>query len=78
MNSFEQFHHYRPRVGEPISYKGELVGHVTRVEGSLCFRSYPDGEPLPFIWCFNDGLNALHDWPSKAGGKIARCPGVNC
>lgn len=69
MNASEKFKAYRPRVGAPITYRGAPVGHVTRVEGSLCWRSYPDGESLPFIWCFKDGLNTLHDWPGKAGKK---------
>jgi hypothetical protein len=56
---------HKPRVGDPVTYKGEHVGTVTRVEGSLCWRTYPDGEVLPFIWCFKDGLNTLHDWPAK-------------
>ena len=59
------FHHLAPRIGQPITYRGEIVGTVTRVEGNLCWRSYPDGESLPFIWRFKDGLNTLHDWPGK-------------
>jgi hypothetical protein len=73
MKASEKFAASRPRVGQVISYRGEPVGKVTNVEGGLCWRSYPDGESLPFIWCFNDGLNALHDWPTKAG-KCALCP----
>ena len=56
---------HKPRVGDTITYRGEVVGNVTRVEGNLCWRSYPDGESLPFIWCFRDTLNILHDWPTK-------------
>lgn len=54
-----------PRVGDPITYEGAVVGLVTKVEGNLCWRTYPDGERLPFIWRFHDGLNPLHSWPGK-------------
>lgn len=73
----QTYRQHAPRVGQLVSYRGEPVGTVTLVDGALCWRSYPDGASLPFIWCFHDGLNALHDWPSKAGGKVARCPGVD-
>ena len=56
----------RPRVGTDIYYRGELVGTAIRVEGALCWRSCPGGESLPFIWCFRDGLNTLHNWEGKA------------
>ena len=72
MKPFQKFATSRPRVGQTIVYRGEPVGRVTSVDGNLCWRTYPDGESLPFIWAFHDGLNALHDWPTKAG-KIARC-----
>lgn len=55
----------KPRVGDQITYRGVVVGRVTRVEGNLCWRTYPDGESLPFIWRFKDGLNNLHSWPGK-------------
>lgn len=52
-----------PRVGDALSYRGAIVGTVTRVEGNLAWRSYPDGASLPFIWRFHDGkLNGLHTW----------------
>lgn len=42
------------------------VGTVTSVQGNLCWRTYSDGESLPFIWRFRDGkLNNLHSWPNK-------------
>ena len=56
-----------PRKGDIITYRGEPVGTVTHTEGNLCWRSYRDGESLPFIWRFADGtLNTLHSWPGKA------------
>jgi hypothetical protein len=62
----------RPRKGDLITYRGEVTGTVHRVEGALCWNAYSDGrDPLPFIWCFKDGLNALHDWPTKIGNKTA-------
>jgi hypothetical protein len=76
MNIILGYENHKPRIGQPITYKGEVVGVVTRVDGNLCWRSYPNGESLPFIWRFSDGVNALHDWPTKAGAKIARCPGI--
>jgi hypothetical protein len=60
----------KPRVGDMVKYHGVEVGRVTRVEGTLCWRSYADGEDLPFIWRFHDGqLNKLHEWPTK--GEMA-------
>lgn len=52
---------YRPRVGAPITCRGEPVGIVSRVDGGLCWA----GDEYLFIWCFRDGLNNLHDWPGK-------------
>lgn len=56
---------HKPSVGDEITYRGAVVGRVTSVSGNLCWRSYPDGESLPFIWRFHDGLNNLHSWPGK-------------
>jgi hypothetical protein len=79
MKPHEKFAAHRPRVGDQVRYSGPdhvRVSVVTRVEGNLC---YCDGEADGlFIWAFADGVNALHDWPTKAGAKVARCPGVNC
>jgi hypothetical protein len=53
-----------------VTYKGRDVGHVTRVEGTLCWIKELDGEcrygDAPFIWASSFGLNTLHDWPTKA------------
>jgi hypothetical protein len=59
----------RPRKGQTVSYRGQVVGVVDHVDGSLCWVRYHDSkkETLPFIWCFSEGLNKLHDWPTKAG-----------
>lgn len=62
---------HRPRKGAPITYRGELVGYVSSVEGNTCYVSplpehadkYPKG--AGFIWRFRDCLNELHDWPGK-------------
>lgn len=64
----ELFRESRPRKGDPVSYRGQPAGHVLSVEGALCWVSYTKG-PDPFIWCFKDGLNSLHDWPTKAHGR---------
>ncbi len=61
---------HRPRVGTTVTYKPYAnqaveVGEIVRVEGSLCWTRYDNGEAVPFIWCFNDTLNILHDWPGK-------------
>ena len=66
-----------PRKGDPVTYRGELVGHVSSVDGNICHiiprpehaDLYPNG--AGFIWRFQHGLNALHSWPGKppaAGG----------
>lgn len=60
-----------PKKGDPITYRGELVGTVSSVNGNLCHvdplpahaDKYPDN--APFIWRFKDGPNKLHDWPGK-------------
>lgn len=67
----EKYKLNRPRVGDPVTYRGKITGMVARVEGALCWNKYNDnhecaGETLPFIWCFREGLNTLHDWPTKA------------
>ena len=62
----ETFATSRPRKGDPVSYRGEAVGKVHRVEEGLLYVEKPDGEiSLQCIWCFRDGLNSLHSWPSK-------------
>lgn len=66
----EKFKAHRPRVGDVILYEGAPDSTVRRVEGNLCWKNYLDGSPpLPFIWCFQDGLNTMHDWPGKEIGK---------
>lgn len=66
----EKFKAHRPRVGSPITYEGKVTGKVHRVEGNLCWNAYADGSPpLPFIWCFQEGLNTMHVWPGKEIGK---------
>lgn len=61
----EKFKANKPKVGTQIHYKGQPAGQVTRTEGNLCYVKYSDGETLPFIWAFREGLNTLHDWPGK-------------
>lgn len=71
MNPHEKFAASRPHKGHAITYRGQPAGTVERVEEALCWVS--NGETtLPFIWCFKDGLNNLHSWPTKESGKD--CP----
>jgi hypothetical protein len=70
MKPHKLFAQFRPHVGDKIT--GASIGFVTSVDGAICHMT--DGNS--FIWCFRDGLNALHHWKRKAGGKLARCPGV--
>lgn len=56
----------KPRAGQDVTYSGRIAGKVVRVEGNLCWTAYDFGETLPFIWCFVEGLNTLHDWPTKS------------
>lgn len=59
----------RPRVGQMITYRGErgtVRGEVASVDGNLCWVRYEGKDAQPFIWRFRDGLNTLHDWPTKA------------
>lgn len=67
---------HKPSKGDPITYGGRVVGNVQRVDGNLCWTDYGNGEVLPFIWRFTDGVNALHDWPNKAGARVSFCPEV--
>jgi hypothetical protein len=61
----------KPRLGEVVTYRPgygrpETTGVVVSVEGNLCWTKYEGQEKaLPFIWRFAEGLNTLHDWPSK-------------
>lgn len=77
-----KFHDSRPRIGDEVTYMGKPHGRVKYVEDSLCWVRYydepanPDHRCMPFIWCFKDGLNALHTWPTKQPGLDAPCPGV--
>ena len=64
MQPFEKYAANRPKVGDPVSYRGEPAGTVQRVEGNLCWVNYTSGTD-PFIWAFKDGLNSLHDWLTK-------------
>lgn len=54
-----------PRKGERITYEGREVGNVSKVEGDICHVLYDTGITHQFIWRHPDGLNTLHDWPSK-------------
>jgi hypothetical protein len=54
----------RPRKGDTVSYQGKKFGIVSSVEREICWVDYPSGTDC-FIWCFKDGLNKLHDWPTK-------------
>lgn len=69
------FRQYRPRVGDPVTYEGRVVGTVSSTEGNLCWCAYETGT-APFIWCFKDGLNAMHEWPTKQDGPLSFCPGI--
>lgn len=57
-----------------MTYNGEPAGAVMSVEGNLCWCDYAHthGQPGPFIWAFQDGVNAFHDWPTRKGAPIAR------
>ena len=59
----------RPRVGDDVTYKGQPLGTVLNVDKCLCWTS--GSTEGPFIWCFKDGLNNLHEWPNKEPGKNA-------
>ncbi len=39
----------KPRAGQTVLYRGKPVGKVVRVEGNLCWRTYPDGGIEPFM-----------------------------
>ena len=63
----------RPRKGHPVTYQCKpgvtWSGCVEKVEGDICHVKYPDLPGSCFIWRFKDGLNTLHDWPTKAGAQ---------
>lgn len=70
----ETYHSHRPRLGDMVTDRdGNPIGPLRAVEAGYCWAGPAEG---PFLWCFRDGLNALHFWPAKAGGKIAACPGL--
>lgn len=78
MSRSELLEQYRPKVGDPITYRGKVVGTVTRTEQQLCWwrRTIDRDDGGMFIWCFRDGLNAMHSWPGKDEARNAPCPGV--
>jgi hypothetical protein len=63
----------RPRKGQTVTYAnrpGDIrSGCVEKVKGDLCHVKYPGRPASLFIWRSKDGLNTLHDWPTKAGGE---------
>lgn len=76
MQANEIWKAHRPVKGQPIHRDGKLVGTVSSVEGNLCFVSQVEGEygydgGAPFIWCFVEGLNTKHDWPTKSRALAA-------
>jgi len=68
MNDFEK---NRPQPGEHVTYETARIaltdrGHVVRTEGDICYCRLPQStNETSFIWRHPDGLNTLHDWPSK-------------
>ena len=63
MSAAATFSVNRPRKGDPVKC-GEMVGVVSSVDREICWVDYPKGQSC-FIWCFKDGLNTIHDWPTK-------------
>lgn len=70
MRKEQKFAEWKPKRGESVTYMGRQIGKVTNIDGGLCYVD----DKLQFIWCFGDGLNSLHDWPSAAGGPRSFCP----
>ncbi len=66
----KQYQKNRPRVGDEITYNspayGLFFGTITEVSGAICYyRVIGESNPTCFIWCFREGLNKLHSWPTK-------------
>ena len=68
----QKFANYKPHLGDTVRFMGVELGKVVKIEGAICYVEWGDGLEQPFIWCFSDGLNALHEWPQKRGGPSAR------
>lgn len=67
----DKFRDSRPRIGDRITYRGKPHGTVSSVEGALCYVAFDvGGQNAPFIWCFRDGLNKLHNWPSRGAENL--------
>ena len=64
----EPYQAYKPLKGQQVKYRGEVAGTVQAVEGNLCWVDYLTGTN-PFIWRFREGLNSLHDWPTKSNPR---------
>jgi len=58
----------RPKAGDTVTYEGKPAGTVVRVEDNICHTETEAGPSL-FIWAFRDGLNSLHNWPTRKNGR---------
>ena len=70
INAREKYRSNKPVIGDWVTFTYESIisrGQITNVMGNLCYVRYGDEESCPFIWCFKDGLNILHNWPTKEG-----------
>lgn len=62
----DTYRHHKPHKGDPLAYMGKPAGRILRTEGAIAWSDYGEpGNASCFIWCFQDGLNKLHDWPAK-------------
>lgn len=68
-NPAKKFAAHRPIKGQIVTCGGIEVGIVRKVEGEICYLE--QGQGTVFIWAFTDGLNNLHEWPTRAGGELS-------
>lgn len=50
-----------PRIGQPITFDGREIGHVTAVVRDVCYVRGGGDHPVPFLW----RESSRHSWPTK-------------
>jgi hypothetical protein len=71
----EPYQAHKPLKGATVTANGKVVGIVERDDDGICWITQPDGTSDCFIWRFRNGLNTLHDWPTKTNPRTQNAEG---